>query len=168
MPTPVKVKLVVDDAANRITLMVMLQREGHVIVEAGPDVVISDDPTKARGMAKTTPTLLLSSASQIPETVEAMREGVYGYIFLPFQPGEVGMMVCKAAGHDTSQRIKAEDMLRTLEAVESEHILDTLRRCKSNKAEAARVLGIGRNTLWRKLSRINQNLVSASSGEKQA
>jgi DNA-binding NtrC family response regulator len=41
--------------------------------------------------------------------------------------------------------------LRTLAAVEKEHVLAALRACHGVQADAARVLGIGRNTLWRKL-----------------
>jgi DNA-binding NtrC family response regulator len=40
---------------------------------------------------------------------------------------------------------------RTLAEVEREHVLRVLERCGGSQAEAARVLGIGRNTLWRKL-----------------
>ena len=47
---------------------------------------------------------------------------------------------------------------KELEEVEALHILDTLRRCKNNQAHAARKLGIGRNTLWRKLKKIKAQL----------
>jgi len=40
---------------------------------------------------------------------------------------------------------------RTLAQVEQEHVLAVLRSCGGVQADAARVLGIGRNTLWRKL-----------------
>ena len=43
--------------------------------------------------------------------------------------------------------------LRSLLEVEREHILRVLDACQGSQAEAARVLGIGRNTLWRKLRR---------------
>ncbi|MBI5091051.1 MAG: helix-turn-helix domain-containing protein [Candidatus Hydrogenedentes bacterium] len=33
------------------------------------------------------------------------------------------------------------------------HIRSVLRQCKNNQGKAAQVLGIGRNTLWRKLKR---------------
>ncbi|MCZ7682960.1 MAG: sigma-54 dependent transcriptional regulator [Sandaracinaceae bacterium] len=42
---------------------------------------------------------------------------------------------------------------RTLAQMEREHIAAVLEACAGNRAEAARVLGIGRNTLWRKLRR---------------
>ncbi|MBI4615725.1 MAG: sigma-54-dependent Fis family transcriptional regulator [Planctomycetes bacterium] len=41
--------------------------------------------------------------------------------------------------------------LRTLAEVEREHVLAVLSACGGNQVDAARVLGIGRTTLWRKL-----------------
>ncbi|UJR85506.1 Hypothetical protein I5071_75860 [Sandaracinus amylolyticus] len=41
--------------------------------------------------------------------------------------------------------------LRPLDEVEREHVLGVLEACSGNMGDAARVLGIGRNTLWRKL-----------------
>ncbi|MEJ5349550.1 MAG: sigma-54 dependent transcriptional regulator [Desulfosoma sp.] len=41
----------------------------------------------------------------------------------------------------------------TLEEVERRHILSVLARCGHNKRKAAAVLGIGTNTLWRKLKK---------------
>jgi two-component system, NtrC family, response regulator HydG len=45
---------------------------------------------------------------------------------------------------------------RALEDVEREHILTTLRSLKGNKAAAARVLGLDRKTLYRKLDRYGE------------
>lgn len=55
-----------------------------------------------------------------------------------------------APAHRTS-RAGAPAVLRSLAAVEREHILAVLKACGNNHSEAARVLQIGRNTLWRKL-----------------
>jgi DNA-binding NtrC family response regulator len=43
------------------------------------------------------------------------------------------------------------DRIRTLAEVEREHILSVLKNVEGNRSEAARLLGIGRNTLARKL-----------------
>ena len=45
--------------------------------------------------------------------------------------------------------------LRSLADVEREHILRMMEACGGRHAEAARVLGIGRTTLWRKLNEYN-------------
>lgn len=44
-----------------------------------------------------------------------------------------------------------EPSLRSLAEVEREHVLHVLEACGGSHVEAARVLGIGRTTLWRKL-----------------
>lgn len=148
------------DPAIRMTLKVMLEAEGHQILEAatGVPLLISDDPAWAtEKVSSDAAVLLLSNTEHLPATLRAMRAGVYGYIFLPFQPGEAGLMVQRALeqhGADESTVPRSAPTLRTLEEVEAEHILDTLRQCKNNQAKTARVLGIGRNTLWRKLKKI--------------
>ena len=40
-----------------------------------------------------------------------------------------------------------------LDQVEKQHVLSVLEHCKHNKAKAGRILGIGYNTLWRKLKK---------------
>jgi two-component system response regulator HydG len=45
----------------------------------------------------------------------------------------------------------AAHALRSLAEVEREHVLRVVDACNGSQAEAARILGIGRNTLWRKL-----------------
>jgi DNA-binding NtrC family response regulator len=42
--------------------------------------------------------------------------------------------------------------LRPLAEVEREHVLAVLDACGNNQVEAARILRIGRSTLWRKLA----------------
>ncbi|MBW7865591.1 MAG: hypothetical protein GX580_11895 [Candidatus Hydrogenedens sp.] len=85
-----------------------------------------------------------------------MRAGVYGYVFVPFVPGEAELMVGRAlawAGRGMVER-ETEALERRempLSQVERGHIERVLRECRGNQAEAARLLGIGRNTLWRKL-----------------
>lgn len=149
----------INDPANRMTLKAMLELEGHRVFEGDPEapVQILDDLNRAvERVSPKTVVLVLCSAEDVGKAVGAMRQGVYGYINVPFQPGEAGMMVQRAmeAHHAESPVPVADEPLRRLEEVESEHILLVLRRCKNNQAKAARVLGIGRNTLWRKLKKI--------------
>jgi len=151
----------IDDPTNRMTLKIMLEAEGHTIVDGdrGMPLLISDDLRWAVDqVSPDTAILVLSGVEQVSAAVQTMRQGVFGYIFLPFQPGEANLMVQRALARQrvvTSPSPEQDEApIRTLEEVESAHILDTLRRCKNNQAKTARLLGIGRNTLWRKLKKI--------------
>lgn len=156
-----RVMLDIDDPATRITLQTMLEAAGHRVSTEG-EVVIADTARKAIRHASNMPSLTLANASEIRDAVAAMREGVYGYVFVPFQPGEVEIMVERAAsiGCAGARREQPPDIAKTAESLEEAEmrlILDTLRRCKYNHTEAARLLGIGRNTLWRKLKNMPQS-----------
>lgn len=145
-----RVQLTINDPAHRLTLRAMLEAAGHRVVESDPDVVVTDDIPRAVELAKKWPTLAMAGTAQVREAVTAMRQGVYGYVHVPLQPGEADVLVCRAA----SERPRPEKPeLVPLEEVEARHIDAVLRYCKGNKAEAARILGIGRNTLWRKLKK---------------
>jgi len=163
------VQLVINDPAMSLTLRVMLQEDGHTVVsdtprDQAPHVIIVDDAPRAVTFAQTSPTLILAGPSDIPAAVAAMREGVYGYIFKPLQPGEAGIMVRRAARRSPAQGTAPpgspsmqESPPVTLEEAEARHILAVLRFCKGNRTRTARLLGIGRNTLWRKLRSIGQS-----------
>ncbi len=148
-----RVVLTIDDPAHRLTLKAMLEAAGHQIAEDNPDVRILD--VGAGAGPGDAPTLVLTTAADVPDAVRAMERGAYGYILLPLQPGEAPLKVSRAANQSSAGAV-GDDGIKTLEEVEHAHILDTLRRCKHNQAKAARVLGIGRNTLWRKLKRIRE------------
>ncbi len=145
------VQLHIVDPALRVTVSTILQTDGHTIAGDVPDVILTDSIETASTLVERGPTLVLAAAAQIREAVAAMRLGVFGYIFLPLQPGEVEIMVRRALG---AQVTKPMETVRLLEEVESEHILAVLRHCKNSRAKAAKLLGVGRNTLWRKLKRI--------------
>lgn len=152
----VRVRLHIDDPVNRMTLKAMLEAEGHSIVDAEPDAVITDDSREAIEQAESAASLLITPAGRVREAVEAMRKGVFGYILLPFQPGEAGIMVDRAVSFrrmcaGAMRVIPASESAETRADAERRLILETLRRCKNNRSRAARELGIGRNTLWRKL-----------------
>ena len=154
-----RVQLHVVDPANRVTLHTLLQSAGHTIAEVDAEVVITDTFATAPDLALSSPVLVLASATQVRDAVAAMQCGVYGYIFLPFQPGEADVMVRRALGSNVAPRTADA---RPLNEVEADHILEVLRQCKGNRAKAARVLGVGRNTLWRKLKDIESRRANAA------
>ncbi len=153
-----RILLDIGNIPNRMTLKAMLEADGHIIVTETPELAIAESPAQAVAHAQELPALLICTGNHIAEAVLAMRQGVYGYIFLPLQPGEAPLMVRRAL------EAHAHGLLRkgmpanapqdlSLQAAERRHIHEVLRQCKHNQAEAARVLGIGRNTLWRKLKK---------------
>jgi len=157
-----KVRLDIDDLPNQYSVKAMLEAEGHEIVGPGEEthVVICDHAERASGICRDFATLVLTTVAEVPEAIRAMRHGALGYILVPLQPGEAPLMVERALvmSHNLTHQPPPHDddeiVPLTLEEVEEVHILDTLRRCRNNQARAARELGIGRNTLWRKLKRI--------------
>ena len=161
-----RVRLEIRDLPNRLALKALLEADGHEVF-AGPgdaQVVLTDQPEVAEGFARDLASVLLANAAQVPRAVQAMRRGVFGYVFAPLVPGEAPLIVERALAFSrgiTAPRPLEDDddiVPLTLEEVEEVHILDTMRRCRDNQARAARELGIGRNTLWRKLKRIQSKL----------
>ena len=152
-----RIQLKIEDAAQRMTLKAVLEAEGHTLVSADPEIVFHDSIERAQAEVGNAPTIVLATASQIPEAVRAMRAGVWGYVFLPLQGGEAGQMVRRVLASQRGApeaQGAADGELKTLEQVELDYIHQVVRACKHNQARAARVLGIGRNTLWRKLKKV--------------
>ncbi|MEK7795462.1 MAG: helix-turn-helix domain-containing protein [Candidatus Hydrogenedentota bacterium] len=148
-----RIRLVIDDDVPRLTLKAMLEAEGHSVSTAdfGFDLTIADSPRRALEAMKKAPALILSTATQLPEAITCMKQGVFGYVFVPFLAGEVGLMVTRALGGANQSVRRDVDELMSLDQAEMDHIKRVMRACKHNQAKAARILGIGRNTLWRKL-----------------
>lgn len=149
-----KTALAINDPSLRLTLEVMLKAEGHEIITESPEVTVADSPTGAINALSTSPAVLLTSVAGIADAVNAMYQGVYGYILLPLQPGEAGLMVTRAAAQANNtpmQPTESDPVLLSLAEVEKQHIEAVLRACKGNQVKASRILGIGRNTLWRKM-----------------
>ncbi|HNZ47256.1 MAG TPA: helix-turn-helix domain-containing protein [Candidatus Hydrogenedentes bacterium] len=141
----------------RITLEVMLHLEGHTLSEIAGDAAVTDSLPHAADLAGQYPVLLLVPAAQVADAVGLMRKGVHDYALLPLQPGEVPFKIerilasLSAPAHDGV--IETGQELKSLAAMEEAHIRLALRHCKGNQLQAAKLLGIGRNTLWRKLRR---------------
>ncbi|MBI4512206.1 MAG: sigma-54-dependent Fis family transcriptional regulator [Deltaproteobacteria bacterium] len=64
---------------------------------------------------------------------------------------EPGDLPPEIRGQPPSARASVPDRILTLEEVERQHILATLDRLGGHRTETATALGIGENTLWRKL-----------------
>ena len=145
----IRVALRLSDPTQEMMLRAMLERAGFSVASDQPDVVIHDDFDEAVRSSESLPTLVVTSFGDAPGAVAAMARGVWGYILLPFQPDEAALMVRRAANAVQGERAFEP---RPLAEVESQHILAVLRHCNGNRSKAAQLLGIGRNTLWRKLA----------------
>jgi DNA-binding NtrC family response regulator len=66
-------------------------------------------------------------------------------------PGHLPRRVQEAAGEESAP--ERETQLISLAELEKRHIRDVLRSTRGRKGEAARILGIDRATLWRKMKR---------------
>ena len=162
-----RVSMHIYDPATRLVARAMLEAAGHLMVEGEGEVALFDDVAEARAQALRGKVLLLCAHDAVPEAVQAMKTGVYGYVLLPFVPGELALMVERAAavGKET---ISAELQAESLAEAERAHIVKTLRDCKHNQAETARRLDIGRNTLWRKLKEMKIETPDEDPGKGEA
>lgn len=145
-----RIRLFIEDSTKRLALQTALEAEGHTVVETDPELAFCDQSESALGLAPAMPVILLTTFARIHEAVAAMYRGVHGYIMVPLVPGEAAIAVVRAlAGRGTASVVVPQ----SLEDVELHHIQEVVRQCRGNQAEAARRLGIGRNTLWRKLKK---------------
>jgi DNA-binding NtrC family response regulator len=154
-----KVLVVVDNPVDRLTLRAILEAEGFVVDDRAGDVAITDSAQRAIELARALPTIVLCHINDAGDAIAAMRQGVHDYILRPFVPGEAALKVRRAAAAGPVSAMPPPTILvdaskmPSLDTVEREHIERVLRACRHNHTRAARVLGIGRNTLWRKLKR---------------
>lgn len=144
------------DPAQRLTLKTILAVTGHGIVDENAELQFSDMESRHALDFTQTPTVLAATTSEIPDAVKAMAQGAWGYIFIPFQPDEAALTVSRVLSGEAQVSAKATlPELPTLESVEFDHIRIALRLANGNQAKAARALNIGRNTLWRKLKKMD-------------
>jgi len=146
-----RIKLDIKDGTLQITLRALLEADGHSFVSEDPEVVLTDSCERAVDVASYSSTIVLVPYSQVRPAVDAMKKGVYGYALLPLIPGEIQVMVRRAFEYSPVKPPDGKDA--SLTDAERRHILAILLKCRNNKSKAAKMLGIGRNTLWRKMKR---------------
>jgi two-component system response regulator RegA len=93
--------------------------------------------------------LILTGYGSISTAVEAMRLGAVHYLT---KPASVDEILAALEGHPELPAAKAWEP-SSLELVEWEHLQRGLLACEGNLSQAARMLGIHRRSLQRKLAR---------------
>ena len=144
----VRVQIDIESAELETVIRERLEHAGHVVSNVAPMVVVTDDALRAMTYLARVPTVMVADTNQLRAAVAAMRAGAYGYVFVPLQPGELELMVGRAALGLLP--LEGGQPLR-LDEIEVRYIRAVVERFKGNQTKAARALGIGRNTLWRKL-----------------
>jgi two-component system response regulator RegA len=93
--------------------------------------------------------VVLTGYGSIATAVEAVRRGAAQYLTKPANANEI----LAAFEHDPDKTRTLDLQPMSLDRVEWEHINRVLVECQGNVSEAARVLGIHRRSLQRKLAR---------------
>ncbi|MDH4065079.1 MAG: two-component system response regulator, partial [Acidobacteriota bacterium] len=81
---------------------------------------------------------------------ESLKRGASDYLTKPVDADQVTTALAKASGPSDSPR---EFTVPSLARVEWEHIQRVMTECQGNVSQAARVLGLHRRSLQRKLSK---------------
>lgn len=152
------IALHLDDSIQLLTLKTMLEAAGHRVHResdrSDTEFIFCSLDATAGLLPSQVPVVVLASPVEVEAAVRAMQNGAWGYIAVPFQPREAELMVARALQTGSSRAELTLNSLQTMEEVEFEHIERALRLCNGNQAKAARILKIGRNTLWRKLKKM--------------
>jgi DNA-binding NtrC family response regulator len=101
------------------------------------------------------PVVLLTGFGSLDAAVAAMRAGAFDFLSKPVKLDVLAIALERAVDHrrQGAAREKDPSELAPLEEVERRYILRVLEAVGGNKSVAARVLGIERKTLYRKLER---------------
>lgn len=94
-----------------------------------------------------TPVVLLTAYADVNLAVRGLKTGAADFIVKPWDNDELTRKLKDVLD------IQAEVV--TLDEMEADHIRRTIDRCHGNLSEAAKLLGISRQTLYNKMKRLN-------------
>lgn len=98
------------------------------------------------------PVIMITAWGTIPLTVESLNYGAVDFVTKPWSNADLLDKIGKALKRSDAARAAAEHT-ETLDQMEREAILAALRRCDGNLSDAARQLGITRQSLYRRLEK---------------
>ena len=163
-----RIALIDDDEVFREALERSLARRGHIIVTADgenalarclafqPEAIVLDLKMPGASGLSLLPQIkeslpevrivVLTGYGSIATAIEAVKLGASDYLTKPADANQV-----EAALEGTSQKTGID--VPSLDRVEWEHLQRVLADCDNNISQAARLLGIDRRSLQRKLSK---------------
>lgn len=100
-----------------------------------------------------TPILMLTGFGSIATALEAVRLGARDYVTKPTDPDSILVALGLAEEEDSERGSEKGHETPTLDRVEWEHIQRVLQEVGGNISRAARLLGINRRSLQRKLGK---------------
>lgn len=98
------------------------------------------------------PVIMITAWGTIPQAVETMTYGAVDFLTKPWSNNDLVARIKKALARSEARNEAGEHTL-TLDEMESETIRETLRRCGGNLSEAAKLLGITRQSLYRRIEK---------------
>ncbi len=115
--------------------------------------LLADEKTGARDFTASAQARLLgySWPGNVRELQNVVKHGAALAIGPEIREEDLPEELARAPGNAVRALAPDLSVLRPLAEVEREHLLRVLDACGGSQSEAARVLGIARNTLWRKL-----------------
>jgi two-component system response regulator RegA len=98
--------------------------------------------------------LVLTAYGSIATALEAVRLGAKGFLQKPASVDEILIALCADFDHVLLAAPDPPTQVPTLARAEWEHINRVLSECQGNVCQAARLLGVHRRTLQRKLAKM--------------
>lgn len=99
------------------------------------------------------PVIMITGWGTIPLAVEALNYGAIDFMTKPWSNADLVAKIKKALAKSTADKAAAEHT-ETLDEMERNAIREALRRCDGNMSEAAKLLGITRQSLYRRIENI--------------
>ena len=94
-----------------------------------------------------TPVVLLTAYADVGLAVRGLKSGAADFIVKPWDNEELA--------HTLKDVLDMQNEIVTLDEMEASHIRRTIDRCHGNLSEAAKLLGITRQTLYNKMKRLS-------------
>lgn len=106
---------------------------------------------KLRILAPKAPVIMLSAWATVPLAVEGMGYGAVDFVSKPWKNSDFMAKIRKALA-EAAKKAEA-DKIDTLDNIEKNTILRALRQCDGNMSAAAALLGITRQSLYRRMEK---------------
>lgn len=107
---------------------------------------------KIRILRPEIPVMIITAWGTIPQAVETMAYGAVDFVTKPWSNADLVARIKKALAKSKAL-MDADAHAGTLDEMESEAIREALRRCGGNLSEAAKQLGITRQSLYRRIEK---------------